>query len=104
MIPLSLEVGATALLPWEAMAGNDIERVRDRYPCLGIMGGIDKTALLSKESIDRELAKAARMIAQGGYIPHVDYANPPNVTWENFKYYRERLNDIVGAVKVRPPR
>jgi uroporphyrinogen decarboxylase len=104
MIPLFLEAGATALLPWEVMAGNDIERARDRYPCLGIMGGIDKTALLSKERIDRELAKAARMIGRGGYVPYVDHAIPPNVTWENFKYYRERLDDIIETVKVRPPR
>jgi uroporphyrinogen decarboxylase len=102
MIPLFLEAGMTAILPWEVMAGNDIEGVREKYPNLGIMGGIDKTALLSKESIDREMDKVARMIAKGGYIPYVDHAVPPNVSWENFKYYRERLNEMVDVIKVRP--
>jgi uroporphyrinogen-III decarboxylase len=102
MIPLFLEAGMTAILPWEVMAGNDIERVREKYPNLGIMGGIDKTALLSKERIDREMDKVARMIAKGGYIPYVDHAVPPNVSWEDFKYYRERLNELVDTIEVRP--
>lgn len=102
MLPLFLEAGLTAILPWEVAAGNDIERVRDEYPNLGIMGGIDKRALTSKETIDKELAKVSRMIARGGFIPYVDHAVPPNVSWENFKYYRERLNDIVNTVRVRP--
>ena len=59
----------TALLPWEVRAGNDIERVRQRYPNLGILGGIDKTALTNKATIDLELEKAARMIAHGRIHP-----------------------------------
>jgi uroporphyrinogen-III decarboxylase len=102
MIPLFQEAGVTAILPWEVRAGNDIERVRDGYPALGILGGIDKTALFRKEDIDRELAKARRMIARGGYIPYVDHAVPPGVSWENFEYYRDRLNDIVDTVRVKP--
>ena len=48
----------------------------------------------------RELAKAARLIARGGYIPYVDHAVPPGVSWENFTYYRERLNEIIETVKI----
>jgi uroporphyrinogen decarboxylase len=104
MIPLFLESGVTAILPWEARAGNDIERVRDRYPGLGLLGAIDKMALFRKEDIDQELAKAARMIARGGYIPYVDHAVPPGVSWENYRYYRDGLNNIIETVKVRPSR
>ena len=104
MMPLFLECGATALLPFEIRAGNDIERVRRNYPSLGILGGIDKTALTDRSTIDRELEKAARMIAQGGYIPYVDHAVPPDVSWENFKYYRDGLNQIIDTVRVRPQR
>lgn len=103
MIPLFLEAGVTAILPWEVRAGNDIERVRARYPNLGMLGGIDKTALLRKQDIDRELARAARMIARGGYIPYIDHAVPPGVSWENYRYYRQRLNDIIETVRVIPP-
>jgi len=68
------------------------------------LGGIDKTALSSKRDIDRELDKVARMIPRGGYIPYVDHAIAPDVSWDNFKYYRERLNGIIDTVKVRPRR
>jgi uroporphyrinogen-III decarboxylase len=102
LIPLFMEAGVTALLPFEVQAGNDIERIRERYPSLGILGGINKSALSEKSDIDRELHKVTRMIARGGYIPYVDHAIPPGVSWENFKYYRERLNAIVDTVKVRP--
>jgi hypothetical protein len=100
MIPLFLEAGMTAVLPWEVRAGNDIERVRDRYPNLGMLGGIDKTALFRKQDIDRELAKVARLIARGGYIPYVDHAVPPGVSWENFTYYRECLNEIIETIQI----
>lgn len=102
LIPLFMEAGVTVLEPFEVRAGNNVERVRERHPCLGILGGIDKTALSSRGDIDRELDMVARMIARGGYIPYVDHAIPPGVTWDNFKYYRERLNDIIDTVKVRP--
>ena len=104
LIPLFGEAGITALLPFEVRAGNDIEQVRRRYPTLGIMGGIDKTALVSRQGIDRELDKVARMIPQGGYIPYVDHAVPPDVSWENFRYYREKLNEIIESVRVCPIR
>jgi hypothetical protein len=102
LIPLFGEVGITALLPFEVRAGNDIEQVRRRYPTLGIMGGIDKTALVSRQGVDRELDKVARMIPQGGYIPYVDHAVPPDVSWENYRYYREKLNEIIESVRVCP--
>jgi uroporphyrinogen decarboxylase len=104
LIPLFMEAGVTTLLPFEVAAGNDVEKVRDRYPRLGMLGGVDKSALSSKGDIDRELDKVARMIPRGGYIPYIDHAVPPGISWENFRYYRERLNDIIDTVKVRPRR
>jgi hypothetical protein len=95
LIPVFLEVGMTGLQPFEIRAGNDIERVRNRYPKLQILGGIDKTALQSKEGVDRELAKVARMLGKGGYIPYVDHAFPPDISYENYVYFRRRLNQLV---------
>jgi len=70
-----MEAGVTSLLPFEVQAGNNVERIREKYPCLGILGGIDKSALLQRSTIDRELEKVPGMIARGGYIPYVDHAN-----------------------------
>jgi uroporphyrinogen decarboxylase len=96
LIPLFLEVGMTGIQPFEVRAGNDIERVRDRFPSLQILGGIDKTALQDKNGIDRELEKVGRMIKRGGYIPYVDHAYPPDISYENYRYFREKLNTIVA--------
>ena len=95
LIPLFLEVGMTGLQPFEVRAGNDIERVRKNYPKLAILGGIDKTAFQSTGEIDRELEKVKRMLPKGGYIPYVDHAFPPDIGYEQYRYFRERLNEIV---------
>jgi uroporphyrinogen-III decarboxylase len=100
LIPLFMECGVTGLFPFEIRAGNDIEKIRKLFPRLQILGGIDKTALENKKDIDLELEKVKRMIAQGGYIPYVDHAIPPNISWENFNYYREKLNFIIDNQKV----
>jgi hypothetical protein len=35
------------------------------------------------------------MLKFGGYIPHVDHQVHPDISWENFKYYRARLKEII---------
>ena len=78
-----------------------IEEFRKKYPDLRIFGGFDKNALYKgKEFIDKELEKMPYLIKKGGFIPFADHDIPPNSPWENFKYYRNRLNDIVNSTKV----
>ena len=58
-------------------------------------GGIDKRALAKdKKAIDKELEQVPWLLDQGGYIPMLDHDVPPDVSWENFVYYRETLNKI----------
>jgi hypothetical protein len=95
LIPLFLEVGMTGIQPFEVRAGNDIERVRKNYPEFEILGGIDKTALQRIQTIDLELQKVERMLQKGGYVPYVDHAFPPDISFENYKYFREKLNVLV---------
>ncbi len=35
------------------------------------------------------------MLEHGGFIPYMDHLVPPEVPWENFVYYRERLNEMI---------
>ncbi len=42
------------------------------------------------------------MIKKGGYIPFIGHAVLPGVNWENFKYYREKLNKIINSTPVKP--
>jgi hypothetical protein len=97
LIPLLLEAGVTGVHPFEVTNGQSIVEVRKAYPRLQIFGGINKQALeRGKEDIDAELARLQIpwMVSQGGWIPYVDHAVPPDVSWANFSYYRRRLNAL----------
>jgi uroporphyrinogen decarboxylase len=97
LIPLFLEAGMTAMLPFEVQAGMDIVEVRRHYPHLQIYGGLDKRALAQDAAaIDRELEKTATLLRQGGYIPMADHLIPPDVPWANFVYYRRRLAELAA--------
>lgn len=99
LIPLWIEAGINGLFPIEAI--NDIERIRENYPKLKLMGGFNKRVLFedsSKPLIDIELEKTFRMIKKGRYIPHIDHAVSADVTWENFKYYRSNLNTFIDSL------
>jgi hypothetical protein len=104
LIPLFLEAGMTAMLPFEVQAGMDIVEVRRAYPRLQVYGGLDKRALAqslaaAKPAIEAELAKAEVLLRQGGYIPMADHLIPPDVPWETFVYYRRRLEEMSGRKK-----
>lgn len=96
LIPLFLECGMTGLLPFEVQSGMDIAAVRQAYPRLQIYGGLDKRALAQgPAAIDRELErKLPPLLRAGGYVPFVDHLVPPDVSWENFCYYRRRIAEI----------
>jgi len=100
LIPLWVEVGVTGLFPFERKAGNDLRRIRRSFPRLQLLGGIDKRVLTADKSeadIDQELAVAAEILAQGGFIPHVDHHVSDDVCWRGFRYYRERLARLIDA-------
>ena len=92
-IPLVLEGGLNGLLPFEVAAGNDVREVRRRYGDLVIFGGIDKRALAKgKTAIDEELSTKVRpMLAEGGYFPMLDHYAPPDISFENYLYYKMKL-------------
>lgn len=101
LIPLFMEVGINAMLPFERQAGNDLVEYRKKYPGFAMMGGFDKNTLyMGKDAIDKELETMSWLISRGGYIPYGDHSIPPNASWENFKYYREKLNRIIDSTKV----
>lgn len=96
LIPLFMEGGVTGIFPFEVRAGMDVEKIRGKYPDLIIMGGIDKTALSrDKGAIKKEVEKAKRTIATGGYIPYTDHAVPPDVSFENYKFFRKELAQVL---------
>ncbi len=98
LVHLWVELGVTGLFPMERKAGNDLLRIRRRFPRLQLLGGVDKRILaqpMGEADIDRELAIADRVLAQGGYIPHIDHHVPDDACWRNFRIYREKLNALI---------
>jgi hypothetical protein len=96
LIPDSLKCGITAMGPFECAAEMDVIKVRQQFPKIQMLGGIDKRKLAAgKKEIDEELNyKVPSLIKNGGYIPTCDHTVPPDVSWENFCYYRKRLTEM----------
>jgi len=42
------------------------------------------------------MSKVPFLIKQGGYIPYIDHAVPPDVSLENYIYYLNLLKEIFG--------
>lgn len=98
LIPLFLEGGITAMYPMEASCGMDIVKVRKAFPDLVFMGGIQKSELVyGKKRIDEILEPVEAVLKTGGYIPFCDHFIPPDVSLENFTYFRTRLNELIDA-------
>jgi uroporphyrinogen decarboxylase len=98
LIPLWVRCGVTGIFPVEAV--NDIVSIREAFPELRLMGGIDKTKLFknNKEDIDAELRRIEPLLKRGGYVPHIDHAVSQDISWESFQYYRRGLNGIIDRM------
>ena len=101
-IPSFIEGGVTGFYPFEAAANMDVAAVREAYPTLQMMGGMDKMKLpLGKEAIDRELASKVKPIfAKGGFVslPSITSYHPifPGII---SRYYRDSLNKLIDQMR-----
>jgi hypothetical protein len=94
LIPMWLEAGVDAMSPCEIAAGVDPIGIGGRYPGFAMLGGIDKRILAcGRREIDAEVSsKVPLMIERGGFVPHVDHAIPPDVSLDNYLYYRTLMS------------
>jgi hypothetical protein len=99
IIPLFLEGGVTGMYPIEASCGMDLVKVRMTFPRLQLMGGIPKLEIAKGEKrIGEILEPVEKVLKFGGYIPFGDHLIPPEVHWNEFKYYRETLNRMLESM------
>ncbi len=92
LIPLWLDAGVPVMHPMEVASGMDVSETRRKYGKeIGFFGGIDKRALAgTREEIRAEvLPKLECCYREGGFIPACDHAIPPDVSFDNYCYYRE---------------
>jgi len=98
LVPVFMECGINLIFPFEVAAGCDINAYRAHYPNLCIMGGIDKREIAKgREAILRELDRVSAMLEQPGYIPALDHLIPPEISWEDFCFFMERLKQMIGV-------
>jgi hypothetical protein len=93
LIPIWIEAGLNFLYPFEVQAGMDVIQIRKQYgKDLRIWGGLDKRALAEgPQAIDNEITRLMPLMSQGGYIPFTDHSIPPDVTFENYLYFRKQF-------------
>ena len=98
LIPLWLKSGINGVFPMEQAAGNDVSEYRSEYGSSLVMtGGIDKRCLANgRKAIDAELELRIPLAFEGGYIPTLDHAIPPDVSYDNFMYYWEKKKELLG--------
>ncbi len=90
-----IDAGIDILYPWEVQAGMDATAVRKQYGRgLRLWGGVDKRALTGdKSAIDGEIARHKWLIGDGGFVPMLDHSAPPDVPYENYRYFMQRLRE-----------
>ena len=99
LVPMFIEAGVTGMYPMEVSAGMDVVSLRKKYPDFLLMGGIPKFDICyGPKKIDEILEPVKWLLQQGGFIPFGDHLIPPEVGWKEFRYYREKLNNIIDSV------
>jgi uroporphyrinogen decarboxylase len=98
LLPMLLEAGVDAIWPMERAAEDqDPTELRRKYgKDLRLWGGVDKRELAKGfDAIENHLASLLPIVEDGGFIPTVDHLVPPDVSYENFKYYMRRKQDLL---------
>jgi len=90
LIRVLKEVGINGMHPFERAAGNDLLALREEHPDFLMIGGVDKRVIAKgKAAIRTEMEFISRLAQQGNFIPHFDHGVPPDISFENFRYYNE---------------
>lgn len=101
LVGLWLEAGINVMMPIEIGGGTDPFAIRKEFGKAVLMtGGVDKKSLAKgKAAIDAELDRIAPLVAEGGYIPHLDHLVPPDISLENYWYYRRQKRRLLEQLR-----
>jgi uroporphyrinogen decarboxylase len=91
LIPLFMDAGVDTMWPIERASDVSPQAWRRRFGrSLRLWGGVDKRELArGPRAIRAHLREFIPLIEEGGFIPTVDHTVPPDVSWDNFRYYME---------------
>jgi uroporphyrinogen decarboxylase len=99
LIPLLMDAGVDILWPLERASDMDPLKIRRKFgKSLRLMGGVDKREIAKgPAAINKHLAELRSLVGDGGYIPTVDHTVPPNVSWDNFRYYMDAKRKLLAG-------
>jgi len=90
LTPVFLDAGVDGFGPIERAADMDPVKIRRQYgQRVAMVGGVDKREIAKgRRAIEKEIAHTiAPILDQGGFIPTIDHAIPPDVSLADFEYY-----------------
>lgn len=106
LLPLWLDAGINCMFPLEIGTwGADPLKFRQQYgKDLLMMGGFDKHILArTKSDIEQEILRLAPLVEEGGFIGFCDHRVPPDVPYQNYVFYLEKVREIWGkGLNLRP--
>ena len=99
LLPLLIDAGVDTLWPIERAADFHPLDVRKKFgKSLRLWGGVDKRELAKgKDAIRHHLRELIPLIEEGGFIPTVDHLVPPDVSWDNFRYYMDYKRALLSG-------
>ncbi|NLI01461.1 MAG: hypothetical protein GX446_18440 [Chthonomonadales bacterium] len=91
LIPLMMDAGVDVIWPIERASEVSPQGWRAQFgKSLRLWGGVDKRELArGPEAIRTHLREFIPLIEEGGFIPTVDHTVPPDISWDNFRYYMD---------------
>jgi uroporphyrinogen decarboxylase len=99
LIPLFMEAGVDILWPIERASEVSPMVWRKRFgKDLLLWGGVDKRVVARGQAETRaHLLEMAPLIEEGGFIPTIDHTVPPDISWDNFRYYMDAKRDLLAG-------
>ncbi|HOJ33501.1 MAG TPA: uroporphyrinogen decarboxylase family protein [Candidatus Hydrogenedentes bacterium] len=91
LIPIMMDAGVDVVWPIERAANVSPVAWRKQFgKSLRLWGGVDKREVAKgPEAIKAHLRELIPLIEEGGYIPTLDHTAPPDISWDNFRYYMD---------------
>jgi uroporphyrinogen decarboxylase-like protein len=91
LIPLMMDAGVDTIWPIERASNVSPQAWRAQFgKSLRLWGGVDKRVLVrGPRAVRAHLREFIPLIEEGGFIPTVDHTVPPDVSWDEFRYYMD---------------
>jgi len=104
LIPGFLKAGINCLWPYEVMGGgHPADLLKEFGKDLRIMGGFDKIQMIKgKDAIKAYMKTLVPLVERGGYIPFCDHRCPPDVKEEDYLYYLDLKEQMLGMKGCQP--